>query len=357
MKNRPLFVFTLTSLGLMGCLPKQDDAAPRLAVTFPAAYVVNGTSSTLSIINRQTGELESTLPLTDRNALSGQYLLYPHHVYLNPAGTQLAVAAPGVDLSGGHETDAHGGGHKGNPQGKVALIDARTGLVQRVVSLPAANHNVLFSPDGTELWTTQTTDPGSLLVYDAATLRLKATIGVGKEPAEVTFSSDGKRAFVANGGSASVTVIDPVLKTVVATVAVGKNPVGAWPGTDGRLYVDNESGRSISVLDGKTLRVVQTLDLGFLPGYAAYHAGRAELWVTDPDAGKVHWFTAPANGQLTPAGSLATGPGAHAIDFDATTAYVTNQEGASVSVVDVATHRKLKDIPVGQKPNGVVLSR
>lgn len=50
---------------------------------------------------------------------------------------------------------------------------------------------------------------------------------------------------------------------------------------------------------------------------------------------------------------------AHAIAFtkDVTIAYVSNQGAARVSVINVATLTKLKDITVGQKPNGIVLKQ
>jgi YVTN family beta-propeller protein len=45
---------------------------------------------------------------------------------------------------------------------------------------------------------------------------------------EVTFAPDGSAAFAANGGSGSVSAIDPSTHEVVATIAVGDGPVGAW---------------------------------------------------------------------------------------------------------------------------------
>ena len=81
---------------------------------------------------------------------------------------------------------------------------------------------------------------------------MKNTIVVGKEPAEVTFSTDGTVAFVANGMSNSVTAINPTSKAILATIPVGKNPVGAWTGADDRMYVDNEDGQTVSIVDVKT---------------------------------------------------------------------------------------------------------
>jgi YVTN family beta-propeller protein len=36
-------------------------------------------------------------------------------------------------------------------------------------------------------------------------------------------------------------------------------------------------------------------------------------------------------------------------------AYITNQLAGTVSVLDVQEKKKLKDIPVGQKPNGILI--
>ena len=349
----------LASLAIISC--SKTDPQPELNINYPAAYVVNGAAGTLSVINLNTNEVGDVIQLADDNPSGGhaahgakntKLLQYPHHVYLNPAKNQIAVAAPGVDLSEGHGL-AHTGTHTGGA--KVAVLDAVRGQNIKLIDVPLMNHNAVYSPDGKEIWTSQMDTKGTVLVYDAATYALKNTINVGKEPAEVTFSADGTVAFVANGADNTVSAIDPATKTVVATIAVGKNPVGAWTGADNRMYADNEDGQTVSVIDVKTLKVVETVDLGFMPGYAAFNAEAKELWVTDPTAGKVHWWKQDANKKFVKGGTFATAAGAHAIGFKGLTAYVTNQEAASVSVVDVLKHEKIKDIKVGEKPNGIVL--
>ena len=55
---------------------------------------------------------------------------------------------------------------------------------------------------------------------------------------------------------------------------------------------------------------------------------------------------------------MVTGLDAHAIAFtnDGQTAYVTNQGAGTVSIVDVAARTKRRDVAVGKKPNGIVLT-
>lgn len=344
----------LLGLSLASCMD-MSTMQPELNINYPAAYVVNGESSTLSVINLTTNEVTNTIQLTDGTGTQmagmnmGKSLAYPHHIYLNPSKTQIAIAAPGMDLSAGHAVNTMG------MVGKVAVLDAVKGVNVKVFDAMGMNHNSIYSPNGKEIWTSQMDDNGKVLVYDALTFTLKNTISVGKEPAEITFSSDGSVAFAANGGSNTVSAINPDTKAIIATIPVGVNPVGAWVGTDGRMYVDNEDGQSVSIIDVKSLKVVETIVLGFMPGFVAYNADMKEMWVTDPTAGKVHWWTKGADGKMTRTGSFSTGAGSHAIAFNTMTAYVTNQEAASVSVIDIMQHKVTKTLTVGLKPNGIVI--
>lgn len=312
---------------------------PIAAVTFDALFVVNGSDNTISVINTESNELAGTIAL--KNAT------YPHHIYLSADRSKLALAVPGMDLSGGH--GGHGMGH--TMPGVVMLLDATTGATLKSRQLPAMNHNAAFAPSSPEVWTTQMADPAKVVVLDVETLEDKQATDVGMGPAEVTFSSDGRHAFVANGADNSVTVIDAATKGVVKTIPVGDGPVGAWQGSNGIAYVDNEAGKSLTAIDTKTLTVKLEYNLGFTPAYAAL-APDGMLWVTDTDNGKVVLNMPDMDMKH---GEIVTGTGAHAIAFAGTkTGYITNQIANTVSVIDLATRKVTKTIPVGKKPNGMV---
>ena len=349
-------IIAIFSITLSGCTNMTTEQ-PQLNINYPAAYVVNGESSTVSVINLNTNEVTDLIQLTEgmsgmAHGSNSMFLQYPHHIYLNPTKNQIAIAAPGTDLSQGHGTTttaSHSGG------AKIAVLDANKGINIKLIDVPMMNHNAIYTPDGKEIWTSQMEDAGKILVYDATTFTLKNTIAVGKEPAEITFSNDGNFAFVANGMDNTVSAINPNTKAILATIAVGINPVGAWTGSDNRMYVDNEDGQTVSIIDIKTLKVVETIALGFMPGFVAYQGEMKEMWVTDPMAGKVHWWTKDATGKMIHTGAFTTAAGSHAIAFKDMTAYITNQEAASVSVIDVMLHKVTKTIAVGKKPNGIVI--
>ena len=268
-------------------------------------------------------------------------LMWPHHININQAKNKLTIGVPGFDLSGGH--GGHGDGH-----GKIAIIDPVNGMSIHRIHLRHPNHNAIFSPNGNEIWTTLMDMDGKVFIFDAITYGLKDSVAVGEMPTEITFSYDGSMAFVCNSMSNNVTVIDPLNKIIRATIPVGNNPVGAWTGSNNKMYVDNEMSQTISVIDVASITVEETVNLGFTPGYAAYNQQMNELWVTNITNGAVEYYHR-LNNEWHPKGNITTGAGAHAIVFsdDGLKAYVTNQFGSSVTVINAETRTIITNIELG----------
>jgi YVTN family beta-propeller protein len=341
MKNRIVLSISSAVVLLVFILSSCQKTQSSNDINYKAAYVVNGGSNSISVIDLSSNEVKKTISLPN--------VMWPHHISINRLKTMIAIGVPGMDLSGGHS-----GINNAGMTGMVAVYDAVKGTELKMINLSMMNHNAAFSPDGSEIWSALMDTMGTVKVYDANTYTLKTTINVGMMPAEITFSADGTMAFVANGMSNDVTAINVTSKAVITTIPVGMEPVGAWTGSDNKMYVDNEMGQTISVIDVSSMTVTATINLGFMPGMAAYNGTMSELWVSDPDNGKVHWWTKSGN-TYAHGGEVATGAGAHAIAFNQMTVYITNQLAGSVSVLDVNTHTKLKDISVGIKPNGITL--
>lgn len=347
MKNKTLKISTLllvliSTISIISCSKADTNLATNDNISYKAAYVINGTGNTISVIDLTTNEVTRTISLTD--------IGYPHHISISPDKSKISIGVPGMDLSSGHS------GIMAGMPGQYLVLNSLTGMMTKSQNLPAMCHNAIFSPDGTEIWAAQMQDAGKVLVYDSNTFALKNTITVGMMPLEVSFSSDGMMAFVCNSADNSVTAINVSDKSVMTTIPVGISPVGAWQGGDNKMYVDNEDGQSISIINVNTLIVSETIQLGFIPGMAMRQNDVKELWVTDPNNGKVHWWTwSVAMSMYMIGGEVPVGAGAHAIAFNGMTAYITNQTAGTVSVVDVMSHVVVKTIMVGSKPNGIVL--
>lgn len=349
MKNLSILASFVGAILFTSCNNNDDNMDMTLNVDFPAAYIVNGEDATVTVLKLSTNEVAGTIELMGTGS---DMIMWPHHISSHQ--NHLAIGVPGMDLSAGHS-----GLNTSGMNGKLLVIDAMNGSIIKNINLPLMNHNTIYSPNGNEIWVPQMDEMNSkVLVYDATSNTLLNTINVGMMAAELTFSSDGTKAYVANGDDDSITVINASTKAIITTITVGDNPVGAWTGSNNKMYVDNEDGQTISVIDVATNSVDETITLGFMPGIASYNGPKNELWVSDPMAGKVHYWTWDTGMNMWMHGSsLNTGAGAHAIAFtnDGNTAYVTNQTANTVSVVNTVNHTVIKTINVGKKPNGIVI--
>lgn len=329
---------------LMGCMDHSTMTNPALNINYPASYVVNGGSNTISVIKIADNSVAATITLNGA--------MFPHHIYLNPAKTKLAVAITSTDLSAGH------GAHTGATAGfKIQIIDAITGTIDKEIALTKMPHNAIFNKTGSELWVGQTDDVQSkVIIYSTADWSVKNTVNVGKGLSEITFSPDGNTAFACNTTDNTVSYIDAANKSIHHTLLVGKAPIGAWPSGNGNMYVDNETDQTISEISIAEMDIKSTIKLGFMPGYVAYSDHHGELWVTDATNGKVVYYSKTA-GVWTLKGGIPTDKNAHAIAFvaDNKTALVTNQDAGNVSIIDIESHKLTKNIMVGTKPNGIAL--
>jgi YVTN family beta-propeller protein len=74
------------------------------------------------------------------------------------------------------------------------------------------------------------------------------------------------RAYVTNGSSNTISVIDTASETVVATIPVGVIPFGVAITPDGtRAYVTNIQDNTVSVIDSATNTVIATIPVGNSP--------------------------------------------------------------------------------------------
>jgi YVTN family beta-propeller protein len=82
---------------------------------------------------------------------------------------------------------------------------------------------VAVTPDGSRVYLTGAS--GSVLVVDASTNAITATIAVGGLLWGVAVTPDGSKVYVANEGANSVSVIDVATNKLIATIPVGVGPL------------------------------------------------------------------------------------------------------------------------------------
>ena len=127
---------------------------------------------------------------------------------------------------------------------------------------------VAISPDGEFVYATATAPDDAVLVIDAATNALAATVPiVGGEPLLLAVTPDGKQLYVTNYLAAGfVSVIDAVSRTVTANIVVGSAPFGVAISPNGALtYVTNQGSDTVSVIDTTVNLVVDSIAVGHGP--------------------------------------------------------------------------------------------
>ncbi|WP_262041035.1 IPT/TIG domain-containing protein [Streptomyces sp. Isolate_219] len=190
----------------------------------------------------------------------------------------------------------------------------------------------------------QARDPGLFAAFVAG-----AVIPVGVLPQGITLSPDGARAYVANRGSDTVSVIDTVTDTVTATIPTGAGPSFVGISPDGtRGYVTVADDGLVSVVDTATNAIVANVPVGEGPTMAAVTPDGTRVYVTQQAGTTVSVIDAATNTvtDTVPVGAGGTGV---VITPDGTRAYVACFSG-SVSVIDTATNTVTTTITAGDVP-------
>ena len=386
MRKLKLMVAILSGSAMLltSCLKDETSINPDNAINFDAAFVVNGESKSISVINLSTNQVDKTIDLTKLiSSSAGTPMgtdmnmdnMWAHHINLSPDKSKIVIAAPGGLSDSEHmmqsatatstTTDSHSQHHAGSSaagsqtdnmmQGGILILDAVSGELLQKVALDGMVHNAVFSPDGKEFWVVIMMPEGTVKVFDTSNYSLLSTIAVDQMPGELTFSDDGKKVFVASEMSDTITVIDVATRKILEKKA-DANFFGAW--TD-MMHVEAGSAADMSsvanMMDMMEM-MKDSLHMDNEQGMAVRNTMMNQVWVSDPKDGKIHYWTAN-NSELTHGGTVAVGKGAHAIAFskDGKLAYVTNEDDATISVVDVIGKKELLKITVGDKPHGIVL--
>lgn len=305
----------------------------------------------------------------------------------------------------------------------VSVLDAASFKTLASVRVGKMPHNVQVSPDGKVVWVTNNGEPdqaadtsvhkemgkgehnamakaGAVWAIDTSSQAVIAKVPVGTHPAHVVVSSDGRLAYVTNGGDNTVSVIDTSAQRVVATIPVGKFPHGIRISPDSKqAYVANLKGGTVSVIDTVSQKEVAQVpagkgpaQVGFTPDGQLVFVSLSEenaVAVIDPATRKVirkvAVGTVPIQLYVTPdsrtllvanqgtrnkpgstvsiidlesfkvAKTVATGAGSHGVvvDREGRYAYVTNTYANSVSVLDVKERKVVTTVRVGKGPNGI----
>jgi YVTN family beta-propeller protein len=336
-----------------------------LTMAGPMAKIVNSTLNlSESLFYGEEGNTVYTgtsLPFID---VSGSTITTPFDIVGLGASTSLDTAATLLKVSGGTVTTRN---------------SARNTVQDTVSSGGTSPFGVTFSTtdfgsDGLRIFVTNS--GSNTVAFRDEDSTSVSTVAVGTAPKGIALDAFNNHVFVANSGSANVTVLTASTGGVFSTVGVGSGPTGVAITPDTlKVYVTNfnddtvtvlnnpfsgpitVSGSPISVGDGPqaVATAVRPNTGGTIFAYVVNKAGNSISFInTSTDAVTT---TVSLNSGLASGLLAGTGPSAIAITPDGVRAYVANSTSNTVSVVDLATGAVVATLSGFSAPAGVAISR
>lgn len=289
----------------------------------------------------------------------------------------------------------------------VTVIDVVNVRLDRDIAVGQNPVALAASPTRNEIYAVNSGPPGgngSLSIINAENNTVAGAIPLHKQPVSIDVDAKGERAYIANSGSNSVSIVDLKDRRELAQVAAGSGPSGARLSPDGKsLVAADRAGNSVTVLDPRTggARAVFTGCPGAVDpviahdsskAFVACSAGHAVMVIAlarqDPyqpdqlqtlmDVGRapVNLALKPDGGEIFVSNSLSDsisevltnsndvldatligqGPVFGLVSPDNLLLYVSNYRSQYVGVYSIEDGRRVGSVRVGDGPSALALS-
>ena len=202
-----------------------------------------------------------------------------------------------------------------------------------------------------------------------ALLALFGAHAAGADP-----SADAPRLYVSDERGGNVVIVDPQSASVVARIPVGKRPRGIQVSPDHRRVYVALSGSpmggpnvdesklpppdrrydGIGVVDLEGQKLVTTYQSGADPETFALSRDGKTLYVSNEDTGMLSAVDL-VKGVVVSTVAVGSEPEGVAVSTDGQRVYVTCETSNSVYVVDAAHMKVLAQIPTGKRPRAILL--
>ncbi len=154
-------------------------------------------------------------------------------------------------------------------------------------SFPANYREYAYVSDGAS---------GTVTVLDLVNIRQERTLQVGRKPTGLATNPRRREIYAVNSGSDSVSVIDAEQNKVAYTIGVHRAPYFISVDAAGRrAYVANSGSNTVSVLDLEQRREIAVAGTGEGPGLAKVSPDNRSLVVSNRTAGSVSIFAVSAS--------------------------------------------------------------
>ena len=315
-----------------------------LAAQSPAGTIVsaNMNANSVSIVDVATGELRATYPTTAA----------PHEVAISQDGRWAVISVYGD------------GGTVGN---SLLVVDLKADAAPRTIDLGEFKrpHGMRFLPGDAKLVVTSEARQ-RILIVDLAKGVVDKTVSTGQPGSHmVVVDAPGKRAFTTNIPAKSVSVIDLVRDTLVRTIDAGVIIEGVAISPDGsEIWAGANKANIVLVFNTTTGEKVAQIEGFGMPYRMSITPDGARAVVSDPGNERVALVDAKTHKVLQTvdmtklegvSGDQAAHPSPQGVTLsrDGRFAFVTLKALGKVAVINVGTGAVVKTLTVGGGSDGV----
>lgn len=289
-------------------------------------YVANSLSNSVTPVNGNTDTVQMDIP-------SG---LAPQEVAASPRGDVIYVS---------HWNSS-----------EIVVIDPRQRVVLERIPVACSPSSIAILPSGSEALAVCRTS-GQVIVVDLEKRKQLAVLPV-TFPHSIVVSPEGRRAYVSRSMFSSyVDVINLGTFERSATITVGRSPQGLAISPDGTsLYVANNGGGTVSVVDTATNRVKNTIPVGYNPRNIAVSPDGSLLYVTNYTSGTISVINTAASAVIHTV-NVGVHPHGVAVDSSSNAIYVSNYSSNTLSIIDTKTLQPVATVQTGIGPLGVGVAK
>lgn len=314
-------------------------------------YVSNEKSGDVTVINGSDFKVITTIPVGKR----------PRGIHTSPDGKTVYVALSGSPIEGPPELDANG-----NPIFKrndddasdadksadgIGIVDVAKKRLAGKISVGSDPEEFSLSKDGTQLYVSNE-DVKTASIVNITTGKVEHIVPVGNEPEGVITTPDGKAFYVTCEAGGDIFVVDTISYETIASFKVNARPrsMDFLPGTALGI-IPSESVGQLNLIDTASHKLTKVINLpeGSRPMSVKVSPDGQKFYVSNGRAGTVTVLDSKSYKVLDTI-KVGTRPWGIAISPDGRFLFTANGPSNDVSVVDIVANKEVTRVTAGSSP-------
>jgi YVTN family beta-propeller protein len=332
MRAMKLMILAIAGLA-SACAPAETPtSAPGTTGRAGTLLIGNKGEDSLSFVDLATGEELGRAP-TGR---------MPHEIAVSPDGRQAAVVAYG-----------------GN---SIDIFDVASRRKLRSIDLGANQgpHGLAWLADGRLVATTERSR--TVTIVDTRRGDVVSAIPTGQEGTHmVAVSPDGRRAYTANIGSGTVSVLDLAAGAKLRDIEVGGRPEAIALAPDARtVWVGDLEGARVQAFDTGSFKRLAEVKTGAVPIRIAVTPDGQWVIASNAGAGTLSVIDAGSRRlarEIAVSGSPEAAQVTIILSADGKRLYAAETGSDRIAEVDLASGKVLRRLPAGKNGDGLAIAR